>query len=103
MKSKKRILLPAILLTGVIGSSAWATPISFQGQFSVGTGLLVTPDPDGVFFSGNYSDFVLLNLPSFNSALGTLNSVSISFASTFQSHMEGFASHSAEPCFFIGT
>ncbi|HEX6636010.1 MAG TPA: choice-of-anchor E domain-containing protein [Steroidobacteraceae bacterium] len=101
MKSKKRILLPAVLLMAVIGSKAWAIPISFQGQFNVSTGLLVS-DPDTVFFSENYSDFVLLNLPSFDGALGTLNSVAISFASTFMSHMEAFASDSAEPCLFLG-
>ena len=100
--NKKRILLPAMLLTGVIGSSAWATPISFQAQFSVATGLLVTSDQDSVNLSGNYSDFMLLNLPSFNSALGTLNSVSISFASTVMTYIEGLASHSAPPCLFIG-
>lgn len=100
--NKKRILLPAILLTGVIGSNAWSIPISFQGQFSVATGLLVTPDPGGVSFSGNYNDFVFVNLPSFDSTLGTLDSISISFASIFNTHMEGFASHRAEPCLFIG-
>lgn len=102
MKTKKRILLPALLLTGVIGGNAWATPISFQAQFSVATGLLVTPDQDSVNYSGQYSDFMLLNLPSFDSALGTLNSVSISFASTFTTAMEALASHSAAPCMFIG-
>lgn len=101
MKSKKRILLPALLLTGIIGSNAWAIPISFQGQFNVATGLLITPN-QGTVVSGNYSDFVLLNLPSFDSSLGTLDSVAISFASSFMSNMEGLASHSAEPCLFIG-
>jgi len=102
MKIKKQILLAAAMLTGVIGSSAWATPLSFQAQFDVATGLLVTPDQGGVNMTGNYSDFTLVNLPSFNSSLGTLNSVSISFASVFNTHMEGFASHSTEPCLFIG-
>lgn len=101
MQNKKRILLPAMLLTGVIGSHAWATPISYQGQFDVATGLLVTTQ-DTVSFSSNYTDFMLLNLPSFDSTLGTLNSVSISFASSFMSNMEGLASHSAEPCLFLG-
>jgi hypothetical protein len=102
MKNKKQVLLTAMLLTGVSSSSAWAIPLTLQAQFNVATGLLVTPDQNSFSFSGNYSDFMLLNLPSFNSSLGTLNSVSISFASAFTTSMEGFASHSAAPCMFIG-
>jgi hypothetical protein len=102
MTIKKQILLTAMLSTGAISSSAWAIPLTFQAQFDVATGLLVTPDQNSLNITGNYSDFVLLNLPSFNSSVGTLNSVSISFASAFTSSMEAFADHSAQPCSFIG-
>jgi hypothetical protein len=75
-----RILLTVwVLAIGQMGS-AWATVISYSTAFGIGDSY---SDPVAGNYSVNLLDTQFLNLPRFDSTLGTLQAAQVSFSSSY--------------------
>jgi len=82
MSHKKTLQLPTLTFFLLLAGNSWATPISYSANFGLDIDIGSYTN-DGGAIDANYSTLSLLTLPGFDSSLGTLNSVGISFTSEY--------------------
>lgn len=92
---KARGLIAGMLL--LAAGNAAAIPVTYQGFFGADIDLSRYHN-DGGAITANYNLVTLGSLPGFNSSLGTLNSVAVSFASEIGHGMSGRADDDRATC-----